>query len=130
MTSTEKRKALQSEPMGATDAVMTTAAPAKRSKSESLTAPTDMTKAEPFPKDVPMENKYTGDKYFVRECYAEYYAVVMDLLRSYDGVSVTGTPGTPAFGHGITLCALIDRGRIRRHWHVALYGVFLSALQS
>jgi hypothetical protein len=49
-----------------------------------------------FPTDVPMENKYPGTNYYVRECYSTYYDLVMHLFNKErkDGVTVTGTPGT------------------------------------
>ena len=48
-----------------------------------------------FPPRVPMENKYRGKNYYVRECYSTYYDLVMHLFNEEgkDGVTVTGTPG-------------------------------------
>jgi hypothetical protein len=48
-----------------------------------------------FPPRVPMENKYPGKNYYVRECYSTYYDLVMHLFNKEgkDGVTVTGTPG-------------------------------------
>jgi hypothetical protein len=53
-------------------------------------------KVREFPPRVPMENKYRGKNYYVRECYSTYYDLVMRLLdkEKMDGVMVTGTPGT------------------------------------
>jgi hypothetical protein len=53
-------------------------------------------KVREFPTDVPMENKYRGKNYYVRECYSTYYDLVMHLFNEeeMDGVTVTGTPGT------------------------------------
>jgi hypothetical protein len=34
-----------------------------------------------FPKVVPMENEFLGDKFYVRDCYDEYYTRVLALLK-------------------------------------------------
>jgi len=43
--------------------------------------------------DIPQANRFLGSRIFVRECYSDYYGMVMELLQSYRMVSVTGTPG-------------------------------------
>jgi hypothetical protein len=49
-----------------------------------------------FPSILPMEYAYEGDTYYVRDCYPEYYELVMDLFdkERKQGVTITGTPGT------------------------------------
>jgi hypothetical protein len=48
-----------------------------------------------FPTNLPMEYEYEGEMYYVRDCYPEYYELVMDLLEKEKkkGVTITGTPG-------------------------------------
>jgi hypothetical protein len=49
----------------------------------------------PFPKLLPMESPYTHSEYVVRDCYPEYYELVLGLLKRKKAQTVTvmGAPG-------------------------------------
>ena len=42
---------------------------------------------------VPQSNTFTGEKFYVRECYPEYYLKILQQLKETRLMSVTGTPG-------------------------------------
>ena len=42
---------------------------------------------------LPMTYEYDLPSFYVRDCYDEYYQVLMKLLKQYKFISVTGTPG-------------------------------------
>lgn len=66
------------------------AAAADDSESEPLTME--------FPKSVPMQYKYRlGDAFNVRKCYAKYYDMVLEHLKSgTETITITGTSGEAA----------------------------------
>ncbi|CAK4650434.1 unnamed protein product, partial [Aphanomyces euteiches] len=43
--------------------------------------------------DLPTAFKYRAEEYYVRKAYSSYYVRVIELLQTYDYISVTGTPG-------------------------------------
>ncbi|KAL3669156.1 hypothetical protein V7S43_005540 [Phytophthora oleae] len=50
-------------------------------------------RTQAFPRELLMENDYTLPDYYVRKCYSEYYNLILEMLETYDIVTVTGTPG-------------------------------------
>jgi hypothetical protein len=57
-----------------------------------------------FPTQLPMEYDYHDTMYYVRDCYPEYYELVMHLLdkEKKQGVTITGTPGVMAAFYSVT----------------------------
>ncbi|KAF4041134.1 hypothetical protein GN244_ATG06666 [Phytophthora infestans] len=57
--------------------------------------PTAMERTEEFSAALPMENLYPISHFYVRDCYAEYYELILKTLYecNYKIVTVTGTPG-------------------------------------
>ncbi|KAL3669146.1 hypothetical protein V7S43_005530 [Phytophthora oleae] len=51
-------------------------------------------RTQAFPSELPMENDdYTLPDYYVRKCYSEYYDLILEMLKTYNIITVTGTPG-------------------------------------
>ncbi|KAL3669164.1 hypothetical protein V7S43_005548 [Phytophthora oleae] len=46
-----------------------------------------------FPRELPLQFSYARPRYYVRRCYSEYYSLILEMLETYDIVTVTGTPG-------------------------------------
>ena len=47
----------------------------------------------PHDPQLPQTNEYTRSKFYVRECYEQYYNQAFDLLLRYKLLSITGTKG-------------------------------------
>ena len=47
-----------------------------------------------FPKFVPLQYPYKGNRFYVRTCYREYYQHIKNrFLSGKTGVTISGTPG-------------------------------------
>lgn len=90
--------------------------------------------------ELSLEYPFLRDTFYVRECYADYYGIIMKTFEDPEmlGVTVTGTPGEHASRMSTSFveqhssysheCFLLSYPR--RHRQVGVHGVFLPALQA
>ena len=48
---------------------------------------------------LPVQSKPQLQKFYVRDCYEEYYGKITDLLQELQYISLTGTPGNAFLSH-------------------------------
>jgi len=73
--------------------------------------------------DIPQTHTYLSKTIFVRECYPEYYNMVMELLSHKRMVTVTGTPG---IGKSIFYLYFFHRYRAMNPEHKLLLASFTA----
>jgi hypothetical protein len=66
-------------------------------KAQGDNIPQSTTSVQNVSVDLPTAFDYEGSSFYVRECYATYYDSIIELLKRYKYISVTGTPGLFVF---------------------------------
>jgi hypothetical protein len=84
-----------------------------------------------LPEKVPLQYTPHRDTIYVRKCYAEYYDLIMGMLRSGFrlGITITGTPPHDASSVGVaSVLTRLPSYSVSRHRQVDVHGVLLLAL--